>query len=153
MAMKTQQYKIDINASASRVYDLMLNQESYKLWTAEFGPTSDFDGSWAKGAKIIFTAIGEDGKKQGMVAKIRENIPATFVSIEHYGVLSEGEEVNEGPAVEEWAGSLENYTFDEKDGVTTLTVDVDTTEKYIDYFNETWPRALKKLKDICEASS
>ena len=151
--MKTQQYKIDIKASATRVYDLMLNQESYKLWAAEFSPSSDFEGSWAKGAKITFTAVDEAGKKGGMVARILENIPAKFVSIEHYGVLSDGEEVTDGPTVKDWAGSHENYTFDEKDGVTTLTVDVDTDDKYLDYFNETWPRALNKLQAICEASN
>ncbi|OMP12956.1 hypothetical protein COLO4_02526 [Corchorus olitorius] len=117
----------------------------------EFDPSSDFEGSWAKGAKIIFTAEGE--KKEGMIARIRENIPAQFVSIEHYGILSDGEEITEGPQVESWAGSQENYTFDEKDGVTTLTVDVDTDDKYLEFFNETWPRALNKLKAICEASN
>lgn len=151
MIMKTQQYTIEINASAARVYDVMLHQETYKLWTTEFAPNSDFEGSWAKGAKIIFTTEGE--KKEGMLARIRENIPAQFVSIEHYGMLSDGEEITEGPTVESWAGSQENYTFDEKDGVTTLIVDVDTDDKYLDYFNETWPRALKKLKAICEASN
>ncbi len=149
--MKTQQYTIDINASAARVYELMLHQETYKLWTAEFDPSSDFEGSWAKGSKIIFTAEGE--KKEGMIARIRENSPARFVSIEHYGILSDGKEITEGPQVEGWAGSQENYTFDEKNGVTTLTVDVDTDDKYLDFFNETWPRALKKLKAICEASN
>lgn len=50
-----------------------------------------------------------------------------------------------------WAGGLENYTFEENNGITTVTVDVDMTDDYVDYFNETSPKALNKLKSILES--
>jgi hypothetical protein len=31
-----------------------------------------------------------------------------------------------------------------------VSVEVDTEDEYIDYFEKTWPKALEKLKDICE---
>jgi hypothetical protein len=45
---------------------------------------------------------------------------------------------------------LENYSFEENNGVTTVTVDVDSMEDYIDFFNKTFPKALDKLKEIAE---
>jgi len=149
--MKTLTYKIDIQAPASQVFRKMLEKETYKMWTYEFNPTSDYEGGWNKGDKIYFTGISKEGKREGMIAEIAEHIPNAYISIRHYGILDGDTEITEGPAVEEWAGSTENYTFTEHDGKTTVTVEVDTNEEYLDYFDETWPKALGRLKEICES--
>jgi len=148
--MERLQYKIDINAPATKVTELMLGKDTYKLWTAEFEPTSDFEGSWGKGDKIYFTGIDEEGKKGGMVSEIAEHIPHRFVSIRHYGILDDGKEITEGEQVEKWAGGFENYTYEEKDGITTVIVDLDTTPDFIAYFDKTYPKALNRLKELCE---
>lgn len=151
--MKKLHYKIDIDTSAEKVYNTMLginNIETYEQWTSEFNPGSTYEGSWEKGAKIYFIGTDENGKRGGMVAQIADNIPARFVSIRHYGIVDGENEITEGAQVEKWAGGMENYSFDENNGVTTVTVDVDVTEDYIDYFNTTWPKALNKLKELVE---
>jgi hypothetical protein len=85
-----------------------------------------------------------------MVSEIADNMPFRFVSIRHYGILDGENEITEGAEVEKWAGGLENYSFEENNGVTTVTVDVDSMEDYIDFFNKTFPKALDKLKEIAE---
>ncbi len=85
-----------------------------------------------------------------MVSRIAENMPNRFVSIQHYGLIQADKEITEGPEVEKWANGFENYTFQENNGNTTVTVDLDTTEDFIDYMNEAYPKALDKLKEICE---
>lgn len=151
--MEKSQYQIDIQAPAVQVYKTMLEKETYKQWTAEFNPTSDFEGSWDKGATILFVGTNKEGKKEGMVAQIQENDPNRFVSIKHLGIVDGDKQILEGPAVEGWAGALENYSFSEANGVTTVTVDVDTNADYLSYFDETWPKALNKLKELSEAVS
>lgn len=126
------------------------NIETYEQWTAEFNPTSTYVGSWEKGSKIYFVGTDENGKRGGMVSEIADNIPYQFVSIRHIGFLDGENEITEGSEVEKWAGSLENYSFDEINGVTTVTIECDAAEDYLDYFNSTWPRALNKLKEIAE---
>lgn len=151
--MKKIQFQIDINASAEKVYNTMLGLdhiETYEQWTAEFNPTSTYEGSWEKGSKMHFVGTDETGKKAGMVAEIADNVPFRFVSIQHYGFLDGENEITEGPEVEKWAGGLENYAFQEHNGVTTVTVEIDVTEDYLDYFNTTWPKALDKLKELSE---
>jgi len=151
--MKKIQYHININASAEQVYNTMLGMDSietYEQWTAEFNPTSTYEGSWEKEAKIHFVGTDENGKKGGMVSEIADNIPFQFVSIRHNGILDGENEIMEGPEVERWAGGLENYAFHENNGVTTVTVESDVAEDYLDYFNTTWPKALKKLKELSE---
>lgn len=149
--MKKLQFKTQISASSNHVYNTMLDEETYKQWTAEFNPTSAYEGSWDKGSTILFVGLNKEGKKEGMVAKIKENIPGSFVSIEHIGLLDGDKHITEGPSVEGWAGANENYTFSEENGTTTLSVEVDTNEEYIAYFKDTWPKALNKLKEISES--
>jgi hypothetical protein len=52
--------------------------------------------------------------------------------------------------VEKWAGGLETYSFEETAGVTTVTVEVDTVDEYVEYFNNTYPNALTVLKELAE---
>ncbi len=151
--MEKLQYKISINAPVIKIYDLMLgmsNKSTYEQWTAMFNPTSSYEGSWEKGSKILFVGVDENGDKGGMVSRIVENIPNKFVSIQHYGLVQGSQEITEGPDVEKWANGFENYSFEENNGSVTVTVDLDTTEDFIEYMNEKYPIALNKLKEICE---
>jgi len=151
--MKKLQFKIEINATAQKVYETMLglnDKKTYEHWTSAFNPTSTYEGSWEKGSKILFVGCDENGKKGGMVSKVEENEPAKFVSILHYGFLDGENEITTGEQVEKWAGGHENYTFQASNELTMLTVDIDTIEDYLDYFNKTYPKALNKLKEISE---
>ncbi len=148
--MQRLNFEISIKAPVEHVVKIMLGKETFRLWTAEFEPTSDFEGSWGKGDKIYFTGIDENGKKGGMVSEIAEHIPNKFVSIRHYGILDGDREITEGKDVEKWAGGFENYTYEENDGVTTVFIAIDTTEEHAPYFNLTYPKALEKLKELCE---
>ncbi|HNR20577.1 MAG: SRPBCC domain-containing protein [Bacteroidetes bacterium] len=151
--MKKIQFKASINAPANKVYDKMLgigNKATYEQWTALFNPTSTYEGKWDKGSKILFIGVDDKGEKGGMVSEVAENNPNRFVSIRHYGLVKENAEITEGPEVEKWANGFENYTFEENNGTTTVTVDLDTTEDFVDYMNETYPKALEKLKEISE---
>lgn len=151
--MKKLQFKVSIQAPAAKAYDCMLGinrKSTYEQWTAMFNPTSTYEGSWDKGSKILFIGVDEKGEKGGMVSRIAENTPNRFVSIQHYGLVQADKEITEGPEVEKWANGFENYTFEETNGTTTVTVDLDTTEDFLDYMNENYPKALGKLKEICE---
>ncbi len=151
--MKKLHYNTTIQAPASKVFDIMLgitNKATYEAWTAPFNPTSSYEGSWEKGSKIHFLGIDENGEKGGMVSRIAENIPHQFVSIQHYGLLKGNQEITTGPDVEKWANGMENYTFEENNGATTLLVELDASDDFESYMNEMYPKALVKLKEMCE---
>ena len=151
--MEKLQFKIDIQAPAAKVYDCMLglNQKStYEQWTTLFNPTSSYEGTWEKGNKILFVGVDEKGEKGGMVSRIAENTLNQFVSIQHIGLLKGDQEITSGPDVEKWANGFENYSFEEKNGITTVTVELDTTEDFKSFMNDTYPKALEALKELCE---
>ena len=149
--LETLHYEISIQANAKKVYCTMLDANHYTAWTAVFNPTSHFKGSWGKGAKIQFLGEDKNGKLEGMVSRIKENIPNNFISIEHLGLVQNDKEITSGAEVEGWAGALENYTFKQENGNTLLLVDVVANQEFKAYFSETWPKALDKLKAICES--
>ncbi len=160
--MKKLQFKVSINAPVTRIYDIMLgisSKSTYEQWTSAFNPTSTYEGSWDKGNKILFIGVDEKGEKGGMVSRIAENIANRFVSIQHYGLLKADKEITDGPEVEKWANGFENYTFEENNsqsddavgqGTATVTVDVDSPEDFESFMIQTYPKALDKLKEICE---
>jgi uncharacterized protein YndB with AHSA1/START domain len=147
---ETLHFEISIHANASKVYSTMIHEKHYAEWTAVFSPTSRFEGSWEKGSDINFLGNDNEGNVGGMYSRIKENIPNRFVSIEHLGIIQNGVKTTSGPEVDDWAGALENYTFTESNGTTLLSVSLDSIEEHKEYFEKTWPEALKVLKEICE---
>lgn len=127
------------------------NKSTYEQWTAMFNPTSTYEGNWEKGSKMLFVGIDEKGNKGGMVSEIADNVLNQYVSIRHYGLVQANVEITSGPEAEKWATGFENYTFQENNGVTDLVIElIGLNEDLTVYMNDAWPKALAKLKEICE---
>lgn len=150
--MEKIKFETTINAPVQKVYSTMLADATYRQWTAEFNPTSSYEGRWETGAKMLFVGINSEGKKEGMVSRIKEAAANKYIGIEHLGILQNEQEITSGPAVEGWAGSMEEYFFTETNGQTLLKVQMDANEDFKAYFESTWPKALNKLKSICESN-
>jgi uncharacterized protein YndB with AHSA1/START domain len=143
-------FEISINSSTDKIYKTLITEDTYREWTSVFNPSSYYIGDWKKGSKIVFLGTDKDGNIGGMVSRIKENITDKFLSIEHLGIVKNGIEITSGSEVEGWKGSLENYTLKPNDGRSLLAIDIDSNQEFRSYFLETWPKALEKLKSICE---
>ncbi|MBC7949578.1 MAG: SRPBCC domain-containing protein [Chitinophagaceae bacterium] len=144
--MERQQFNIEIDAPREKVWNILWGENSYPAWTSVFTEGSRAETDWRKGSKVLFL----DGKGQGMVAKIADARPNEFMSFQHLGMVNDGVEDLDSPKVKEWAGAFENYTLKTVNGKTAVTVDMDLTEEYKDYFIKLWPKALEKLKELSE---
>lgn len=149
--LETLRFEVIINADVNKVFTAMLADQTYREWTSVFNPTSYYVGKWEKGAKILFLGTNEEGIREGMVSRIADYIPNKFVDIEHVGMVKGDEEITSGSAVETWAGSHEKYLFFVEKEKTILIVELDANEEFKSYFLQTYPKALEKLKSICEA--
>lgn len=87
--MQKLHFSIKINAPKEKVWQTTIGKDTYPLWTEVFSPNSNFDGSWEKGSKILFSTPNEDGKRDGMVSEIAENRPNEFISIKHIGYMKD----------------------------------------------------------------
>lgn len=144
--MKTLHFNIKINAPKKKVWDTMLNEDTYKIWASVFMPGSYYQGSWEQGGKIKFL----DPAGDGMSSVIEENKKYDFISIKHLGFIKNGIEDTESAEVRSWLPSYEKYFLYEKDGSTELKIEMESVEEYEKMFDETWPKALIELKRLCE---
>jgi uncharacterized protein YndB with AHSA1/START domain len=144
---KTLRFSTVIQAPPDRVWQLMLAPDSYRQWTAAFMEGSTYEGSWEAGQRIRFVSpTGE-----GMVAEVAENRRGEFVSLRHLGeVRKDGTVDVDSPAVKAWAPAYENYRFIARGGATELQIEMDTFPAYEQFMQEAWPKALARLKELCE---
>ena len=145
---KTLHFSTIILAPVAQVWALMLDREGYEHWTAAFCEGSTFVGSWDEGQAMRFLAPNGDG----MVAEIAQNRRHEFVSIRHLGEIVAGVEDTRSDKVRAWAPAYENFAFRPAPGGTEVVVSVDVVPEFETYMNETYPKALARLKALCEGA-
>lgn len=146
MALERKEYKISINAPREKVWNILWDDTTYREWTAAFHPDSYAVSNWNEGDKILF--LGGEGN--GMVSRIAQKRPNEYMSFEHLGEIKDGVEDTTSERVKLWAGSYENYTLNDNNGNTDLIIDIDLSGEFVEMFNEMWPKALAKVKEIAE---
>jgi uncharacterized protein YndB with AHSA1/START domain len=145
--MERLEYKIMISASAKKVWDTMLQKETYEQWVGKSWPNSSYEGRWAKGENISFA--GTDGS--GTLAELVEVKPYERVLARHIAILLPGGvEDRSSEMAKGWVGITEEYQFNEQHGKTTLTVVINTRSDWKKMFDDGWPDALQELKKISE---
>ena len=144
--MQKQSFKILINAPREKVWNILWTDSTYRAWTSVFGEGSHAETDWNKGSKVLFL----NDKGSGMVAVIEDKIPNEFMSFKHLGEVKDGVEDTQSERVQQWAGAHENYTLNSSDGKTELSVDMDITEEFAAMFNQIFPKALDKVKELAE---
>ena len=149
--MKKIHFDIDINVSREVVWDAVVNDEKYRLWTSAFHEGSYFEGGWNTGDTIHFLALNDKGEKEGMLSQIAESRFPEYISIRHVGFIMNGIEDTTSDDVKKWTPAYENYTFEKiDDGTTRFVVDMDAADEFVEMFSDMWPKALVKLKEVCE---
>ena len=145
--MKQLRFSVEIPAPKEKVWRVLLEDPTYRIWTSVFGEGSHAVGDWQEGSKMLF--LGANGMG-GMSSRIFRHVPNAFLSIQHLGVIVNGVEDFDSEATKRWSGALENYSLNERKGVSELIIEIDVTEEYIAYFEKTWPLALEKVKTLSE---
>jgi uncharacterized protein YndB with AHSA1/START domain len=151
--MEKLHFEVEIHAPVGVVWRTMLDDETYRVWAGAFHEGSYYEGGWATGDAIRFLGDNDDGTRTGMIGFIDVSRPEEFVSIEYTGMVDHDVDDFTGDFAKKFAGSHENYTFVEKDGVTTVTVELDTIDEFREMFDEMWPRALESLREIAEQAA
>ena len=145
--MKKLNFSTRINAPREKVWNVLWDDATYRAWASAFA-----DGSYAKtdnwkeGTKVLF--LGPTG--DGMVSMVAKNKQNEYMSFKHLGEVKKGIEDIASEGGKGWAGAMENYTLKEENGKTTLEVEMDSTDEFSEYFSNTWPRALEKVKELSE---
>jgi uncharacterized protein YndB with AHSA1/START domain len=139
--MNRLKFESTINAPREKVWETLWNDATYRQWTSAFAEGSYAESDWQEGGRILF--LTPDGS--GMFSIIEKKVPLEQMSFRHLGEIKNG---IEDPKV--WDGATENYYLKGHNGVTELTVEMGTTPEFAQYLSAAFPKALDKLKEICE---
>lgn len=142
--MKKQQLKTIINAPRVIVWEALWNDKNYRDWTSAFIAGSYAESDWKEGSEIKFLSPGGGGM-YGLIDKKSE---PEYMAFKHMGEIKAGEKLQPSS----WAGAMETYRLNEKDGGTELMIELDMSdEDFNNYFATTWPKAIERLKQLAES--
>ncbi len=138
---------IEINAPASKVWDVLTRREQTSEWAPEFSGGAQFhiDSDWNLGSPVLWK--GQDGNVivEGEVTALEPN---TFLRFTVFDVRWEKPPVTEEDGI--------TYELTEQSGKTTLRLlqgDFSVMaegEKYHRLSAEVWDRVLPKVKELAE---
>ncbi len=142
-------FSVIINASVETVWHKMLDLETYKIWTSEFDKSSYYEGSWEQDQNILFKSA--DGR--GIAGKISKNEHLKLIEITYQSwLLPGGVADTESEGSLNSKGAIESYTFSSlSEDSTRVDIFVEVRDEFIDFMKDQWPKALNKLKEICES--
>ena len=146
--MKTLTYKTNINASPEKIWNCLLDEEKYKIWTAPFCPGSYYKTKAMEVGNRIHFLNPEGG---GMYSTINSLIPNREVSFLHIGEIKNFEEMPLDSESEKWTNALEKYEIIHHGTYCELCITMEILDEYSEYMDQSFPLELDELKRISEA--
>lgn len=146
--MKDLQFSIDIAAPVARVWDRMFDPLAYRDWTRAFAEGSYYEGVWAAGHRLRFL----EPRGFGMEAIVDECVLHERLSLRLVGEIRDGKPLAGSRLHHEPAH--ERYVFNAvSGGGTHLVIQLQSWDDgFTDFLQDTWPKALLRLKALAEAA-
>ena len=139
-------FSIDIKAEKTTIWKALWDENSYCKWVSVF-----FEGSyavtddWKEGSKVHFLAPDQSG----IYSIIEKHIPNNIIQFKHIGNVLKGKEQPIDDETKKWSGATEIYALTEGKNTNTLEVEIDVMDEHLEFMTNTFPQALKKIKNIC----
>jgi hypothetical protein len=142
--MKEIQFSIDINASKERVWATLWDDITFRDWASIIDEGTYIKGVMKEGNEIQFISSINGYGVTSLIEKLNQN---EIVLFRHSADTKEsGQQKHE----KEWTGGAESYLLTENNGVTTLIVKTDVPQEQEETFNDSFPKALERIKTIAE---
>lgn len=104
-------------------------------------------GELIQGQTVEFISAENGYGVTGLVEKL---VPGEYLLLRHQADTQDTGTREREP---EWTGGTESYTLVEANGVTTLTAAFDVPPTQEEYFNEAYPKALARVKELAESQA
>ena len=146
--MSTLRFSQHIAAPRDTVWQrMLLDDAGYRDWTSVFCDGSYYQGSWTAGSEIRFLTP----QGQGLMARVAASEAPAHVQLRHQREI-ENFELKPGEAAS-WQDSREEYWLHEQAGGTRVDVELEIIPEYEAMMAEMWPKALLRLKALCERAA
>ncbi|MDQ0477812.1 MULTISPECIES: SRPBCC domain-containing protein [Chryseobacterium] len=139
--MRLLEFKIQINATPEKVWEVLFTQDAYQKWASAMNEGTYFEGTWEEGSVMKFL----DPKNNGMYNKVIKNIPNRELSMKHLGWIFDGE-----LSPQDWEDSTISYFLEPYENKTLLIGRVNSLDEFVDFFNTKYPKNFEKIKELSE---
>ena len=137
--LHTLKFEERIAATPEKVWSVLWEDDTYRRWTSVFAVGSYAESDWKEGSEIRF--LSPEGS--GMLSVIDRRVENELMVFKHLKDIIKGELKDTS-----WTGATESYELIRSDGDTLLVVELQSTEVPLTYFKETFPKALKLVKEL-----
>ena len=143
-ALNQLHFNIDIDAPREKVWRVLWDDASFRDWSSVFAEGSYAVSDWKEGSTVQFI---DPAGNNGMQAVIEKKRPNEYISFRHEAEIRNGK-----PEPATWSGAHENYTLTSSNGRTMLKVDLDAPDEHRKMFDDKFPKALKRIKELSEVA-
>ena len=144
--MKTLEFKISIDAPKEKVWEILWDDKSYRDWASVFCEGTYAVSDWKEGDSIQF--LTPDGS--GMNSVIFKRVENEYMAFKHLSDIKDFKVLPADAAVQGWSDAMETYEIRPIEKGVLLVVTMDMVEKYIDYFQATFTKAIERIKRLSE---
>ena len=142
--MQKQQFSITITASRDRVWNVLWQDQTFRDWASIIDEGSYMVGELKTGSQIQFISSSSG---YGVTSLVEKYIPNELLILRHQ---ADTQDNGKNERDQEWTGGSEKYTATDHDGITILTVEIDTPPELVEIFNDRMPKALARVKVLAE---
>lgn len=141
--MKEVQFKVEINASREKVWEVLWQDKTLKEWAGLIDPGTYMVGDLKEGSTVQF--ISAEG--YGVTSLVTKLIPNEYVLFKHQ---ADTQNKGSNSRDDQWTGGRESYTLTHGDGTTTLVMSFDVPAELEETMYESYPVALQRVKELSE---
>ena len=139
-------YEIDIDVPAEKVWQVLLDDKSFRIWRSTITDGAYYAGELKQGRRIHLLTPDGSGK-YGYVVLLDEG---RNILIQLIGEIREFKEQAVDLNTERWSGIFENYVLNESNGKTKLVAEIDVIAGQAVIMDAIFPEAMKRIKLMAE---
>lgn len=143
--MKPMQFSVQINASKQKVWQTLWSEATFRQWAGIIDPGTYMRGELIAGNEVEFISA-ENG--YGVTSLVDTVIENEYLLLKH---KADTQDAGANARDDEWTGGEESYKLTEQNGVTTLVATFDVPTHMEAYFNDVYPKAFARVKELAEA--
>ncbi len=138
------EFSIEIHTSAEKVWNTLWEDKTFREWSNIIDEGTYMKGELREGGEIEFIS-GNSG--YGVTSLVEKLIPGEFLLLRH---KADTQDVGARERASEWTGGAETYSLSQKGDLTILSTVFDVPATQEEYFRNTYPKALAKIKLLAE---
>jgi uncharacterized protein YndB with AHSA1/START domain len=142
--MQKMQFSAGINAPKEKVWSILWENKTFRDWANIIDEGTYKVGEMKEGNEVQFIS---DVSGYGVTSLIEKLVPNEFVLFRH---MADTKESGARKREKEWSSGTESYSLAQRDGTTTLTVELDAPPEQVETFEERLPKALERVKILAE---